>query len=483
MIPPFDGKNFTQNKEAVALTTIQECGGERGEDIPSWEEINAWWKAGLLDPSEGETKESSHEGRWGQQKAVHWEQVTEDITSFSATTCPEGGACPPGSCVDPIEGYSSSCSSGSKEGDSSEFEHSCNKQSGAAFNSSVVVSPVPDMSEETSCRKVTCDVPPDASSCRVFVEVEVSSWDVGTYTCQAGETVTGLMGENGTFERRHESSGNSAFVRSAAESGRTVSRDTTSPSDDLYGTHSTSLFVYNQFALVTRHANFDTDTTDWQVNSYSVSDESSGMLSDPDTRQKPVQCLIPEVPPARPLGGTTFGKSCTMVGDEEFTLTGLGGDGNQQTLGCAATGHFTSWKECERVRCVIPPGIVSGALDVCTDCSVSFGGASPYSCSLGITLDGSPQSRKTSSASCHVMGRYTNRQHDTVLVCKVTKRRLRSAALVSKPVPVVKHGELVPRKGLSGSSVARSPVGDIRWEAKRRAAGVQEYPGETLTCV
>ena len=161
--------------------------------------------------------------------------------------------------MDKNNGHSSSCSPGYEEGASSEFAHNCNKQSGAAFNSSVVVSPVLDMSEETSCRKVTCDVPPDASFCRVFVEAEVSSWDVGTYTCQAGETVTGLMGENGTFETRYESSGNSAFVRSGAESCQTVSPDTISPSDDLYGTIPTSSFVYNQSP--SSPANYSMDTT------------------------------------------------------------------------------------------------------------------------------------------------------------------------------------------------------------------------------
>ena len=70
--------------------------------------------------SEGETEGSSHVRRWRQQEAVHWEQVTEDLHSFSVTTCPGGGACLPGSCVDPIKGYSSSCSPGSEEGGSSE---------------------------------------------------------------------------------------------------------------------------------------------------------------------------------------------------------------------------------------------------------------------------------------------------------------------------------------------------------------------------
>ena len=115
----------------------------------------------------------------------------------------------------------------------------------------------------------------------------------------------------------------------------------------------------NQSAHVTCDANYFTNTPNWQVNSYSVSGKSSGMLSDFDTRHKPVQCLIPEVPPARSLGGTTFGKSCTVTCNEVFIPTGLGGDVNQQTLKCGATGHVTSWKECERVRGVTSPRIVS----------------------------------------------------------------------------------------------------------------------------
>ena len=110
-----DDELEAKHQEAVALTTITDYGGERREGIPSLDEIDAWWKAGLLDPSEGETKESSHAGRWRQQKAVNWEQVTEELHSSSVTTCPSRGGSPIAKrCVDPINGYSSSCSPGSE---------------------------------------------------------------------------------------------------------------------------------------------------------------------------------------------------------------------------------------------------------------------------------------------------------------------------------------------------------------------------------
>ena len=47
VIPSLNG---TKHRAAVALTTITDYGGERSELIPSWDEIDAWWKAGLLDP-------------------------------------------------------------------------------------------------------------------------------------------------------------------------------------------------------------------------------------------------------------------------------------------------------------------------------------------------------------------------------------------------------------------------------------------------
>ena len=97
----------------------------------------------------------------------------------------------------------------------------------------------------------------------------------------------------------------------------------------------------------------------------------------------------------------------------------------------------------------------------CTDGKVSFGGTSPDSCSRGIPLDSSPQGKKTFSTSCDMMGRYANRQHFTVVVSKLTRRRLRTAALGNEQVPV---------------AVSGSPVRDPRWEAKRLATGVHEYP-------
>ena len=89
---------------------LRQNGGERGEVIPSWDGIDAWWEAGLLYPIEGETEGSSHVGRWSQQKAANWEQVPEEINSFSVKTCSGRGARLPGSCVDPSNGYSCSCS-------------------------------------------------------------------------------------------------------------------------------------------------------------------------------------------------------------------------------------------------------------------------------------------------------------------------------------------------------------------------------------
>ena len=46
----------------------RQSGDERSEVIPCWNEIEALWEAGLLDPREAETKEPSHVGRWRQPK-------------------------------------------------------------------------------------------------------------------------------------------------------------------------------------------------------------------------------------------------------------------------------------------------------------------------------------------------------------------------------------------------------------------------------
>ena len=68
----------------VTSNDPRQSGDERGEVVPSRYEIEAWWEAGLLDPSEGETQEPSRVGRWRQQKgpdepqaAVEEEKVKE----------------------------------------------------------------------------------------------------------------------------------------------------------------------------------------------------------------------------------------------------------------------------------------------------------------------------------------------------------------------------------------------------------------------
>ena len=67
----------------------QWCGDERGEVIPSLDEVVAWWEAGLLDPREGETEEPCHAGRWRRQKwpgepqaAVEKEVEEENIDGY-----------------------------------------------------------------------------------------------------------------------------------------------------------------------------------------------------------------------------------------------------------------------------------------------------------------------------------------------------------------------------------------------------------------
>ena len=107
-----------------------------------------------------------------------------------------------------------------------------------------------------------------------------------TYNCEAGKTVTCLVGGSVTFESRYQSSGDWAFVGSGVESCQPVSCDTSSPSDTPHATVPTSSFVY----LVTCGANYSTDMRKWQANSYSV--------------------------------------TC----DEAFTLTGLGGEVTMMTF-------------------------------------------------------------------------------------------------------------------------------------------------------
>ena len=54
-------------------------GGERAEVIPPLDEVVAWLEAGMLDPSEGETEEPSHLGRWRQPKeAVEPQAAVEE---------------------------------------------------------------------------------------------------------------------------------------------------------------------------------------------------------------------------------------------------------------------------------------------------------------------------------------------------------------------------------------------------------------------
>ena len=243
------------------------------------------------------------------------------------------------------------------------------------------------------------------------------------------------------FEWRSESSGNLAFVGSGAESCQPVPCEIISLSDAHYGTIPTSSFVCNQSALVTCNVSCCTHTTNWQTKSYSVFCVSSDTLPDLDA-----------VPHASSFEGTSFGEICTMTCNEEFTLTGLGEEVNPQTLQCAASGHFASWKECERVKCVIPARIVSDAVDSCTDCRVYFGGKLPYSRSLGHTLDGSPQGSKAFTASGDIQGRYENLHYYTAIVCQKSKRRRRNAALYSGQFPLAEYGELVSFKCLSGSS-------------------------------
>ena len=295
------------------------------EDIPSWDEIDAWWKAGLLDPGALETAERcqlgangrgtqfilSHnmsweegrrrrggtgrrgrEGRGGEHASleVGWTRSTViRVRAILATmTAPvqnsnnrnkqSGGVpvvtdddvhAPTG--TSQFEGsVTYECHERYSLDDTVDSDTSFMNICGAALNPVVAVSPVLGISEETSCRKVTCGVPPDASCCRVFAEDEVSSQDVVKYSRQAGKTATGLTGENGTFKWRYESSGNLAFVGSGKESCQPVPCEIISLLDAHYGTIPTSSFVCNQSAHVTCNVNCCTHTTSWQAKSYSV---------------------------------------------------------------------------------------------------------------------------------------------------------------------------------------------------------------------
>ena len=56
-------------------------GGERAEVIPPLDEVVAWWEAGLLDPREDETEETTHVGHWRQQKGSDERHAHGDSSS------------------------------------------------------------------------------------------------------------------------------------------------------------------------------------------------------------------------------------------------------------------------------------------------------------------------------------------------------------------------------------------------------------------
>ena len=237
--------------------------------------------------------------------------------------------------------------------------------------------------------------------------------------------MTGLVGGSGTFESNRDL----AFVGSDAESGQPVSCDTTSPSDAPHAILPTSLFVYNQSALVTCDTNCSTDTTNWQANSDSVFCESSGMLTDLDAH-KPVQYPVPEVPPASSLGGTTLGESCT----------GLGRDADTQSLECVATGHFASWKKCKR-----------GASFHQESSPVHSTATRTVRCiSVGYRTRAASATLWTDHLSCDMKGRHANLHYYTAVVCQKPKQGLRNAAMLSEQVSVAKHGELVAHEYTEG---------------------------------
>ena len=102
-----------------------------------------------------------------------------------------------------------------------------------------------------------------------------------TYTCEAGKTVTGLVGGSGTFERGYESRRDLAPVGSDAEKYQTVSCDTISLVDAPHAAMPTSLFMSHQSALINYDSDYSTDTINWQADSCSVFCESSGTFSGP----------------------------------------------------------------------------------------------------------------------------------------------------------------------------------------------------------
>ena len=67
---PWSKPDWLQRNSPIDTTSSdpRQYGAERIEVIPSLNEVVAWWEAGSLDPSEGETEEPLHVGRWRQQK-------------------------------------------------------------------------------------------------------------------------------------------------------------------------------------------------------------------------------------------------------------------------------------------------------------------------------------------------------------------------------------------------------------------------------
>ena len=166
---------------------------------------------------------------------------------------------------------------------------------GAAFSSSVAVSPVSGSSEETSCQKVTCGVPPAASFCSVSVETEVFSQVVVAFTCEAGKTVTGLVGGSGTFERGYESRRDLAPVGSDAESYQTVSCDTISLVDAPHTAIPMSSFMSHQSALVTCDLDYSTDMINWPsgfIQCFSSSPPTRSLASKLCNMHAPAKALL-----------------------------------------------------------------------------------------------------------------------------------------------------------------------------------------------
>ena len=190
---------------------------------------------------------------WPQREAVQNSNTTTNKQSGDVPVATDDAVHVPTGALQFEDSITNKCHEECRLDDTVDSDPSFMTICGAAVSSSVAVSHV----QETSCRKVTCDVPPDASFCRVFREAEVSSQDVVTYTCQASKTATDLMGESGTFGRSYES-GDLAVVGSGAESCQHVSCNTISPSDTHHGTIPTSDHLGHIF---TRHLHPEPEIT------------------------------------------------------------------------------------------------------------------------------------------------------------------------------------------------------------------------------